>query len=196
MQGARWTSLAVVSLLSAGCAVSELKVGIPVGEWQGQGFFVYDEWGSEEEATSQPSSPTSLSRTYPTRLTIRQVTSGGHDFIELDILSERGPLPELGEQTHLKVALARAKSVTDAATLYRVVDWDFNPAAHESLDLGKQDAPVAASCLRQGGTTVLTIRYDEDFNDTFRFRGNSLVKDGLLYGDNGLIHWSETLKRR
>ncbi len=196
MQGSRWISLAVVALLSAGCTVSELKDGIPVGEWHGQGVFVYRFWGTEGKATSQPSSPASLSRTYPTHLTIRQVSSGGKDFIELDILSERGSLPEWGEETHLKIALAKAKCVSDTATLYRVVDWEFNPALNEALNLEKEGASIAASCLRLGETTILAIRYSKNFNDIFRFRGDSLQKDGLICDEKGIIQWSESLKRR
>lgn len=75
MQGSRWISLVVTGLLSVGCTVSELKDGIPIGEWHGQGVFVYDVWGTEEEATGQPSSPASLSRTYPTHVIVKRSES-------------------------------------------------------------------------------------------------------------------------
>ena len=50
MQEARWTFLAVLGLLSVGCTASELKLGIPVGEWHGRGSFVYEFWGADDEA--------------------------------------------------------------------------------------------------------------------------------------------------
>lgn len=179
----------------AGCSAGRMADGIPLGEWSGNGSFVYDIWERDAEATTQPTEPSSAYRDYATHLTIRQVSSEGEDFVELDIRSERGAIPGAGERTHLRVALARAKSVSDSASLYRVVDWKFNPDDDESLDLGKTDAPIAASCLRSGGPTVLTIRYHDDFVDIFRFRGDSLEKYGYLYDKNGLIHWWERLSR-
>lgn len=168
---------------------------IPLGQWDGEGTFVYETWGSQEPAT-QPAEPSSLHRSYATHLTVRRVEAEGRRGVALDIRSERGALPDLGDETHLTVALLEAKRASEAAALYDMPDWHFNPGPDETLDLDKQGTPFAASCIKSGETTILRIRYDDNFCDTFRFRGDVLDKDGLLHTDDGLIHWSEKLKRR
>ncbi len=100
-----WLLLIVVG---TGCG-SHLPFGeIPFGTWSGQGVFVYESWKQAEENAVDPE-PRSLSRRYPTSLTIRPRELDGHDVIELEILSHHGGVPDMDEHTHLKVALAKAK---------------------------------------------------------------------------------------
>jgi len=188
--------MSVLLTLTQGCSAGRHLTEIPVGQWQGRGFFVYEVWPSAEEAETQPAAPTRLYRSYPTRLVIRRLAAGERKAFELDILSERGPLPELGDRTHLKAALIEAGRISPAATLYRLADWKFNPQSDAVLNLNRPEAPLAASCISFDGTMILRIRYDEEFTDTFRFRGSRLEKDGILHADTGLIHWSERLDRR
>ena len=46
------------------------------------------------------------------------------------------------------------------------------------------------------GTTVLQIRYAENFVDTLRFRGRYVDKTGIVFGNTGLTHWLEWLQQR
>jgi hypothetical protein len=179
-----------------GCVTAERAGLIPLGEWTGRGTFVFEEWPSQEPVASQPSYPTSVSRDYPTHLSIERVESEGHEFIVLDILSERGPMADLGDATHLEAALAEAKVVSDSVVLYRVVDWNFNPGPDKKLSLKppSQEPPYNASCIRLGDSTVLRIQYTGMFDDTLRFRGRLVEKEGAYYDEQqGIIHWSEAL---
>ena len=101
------TSIVTVTAFSllAGCATTRQPGGIPFGEWSGRGMFVYETWESGKEAES-------IHRSYPTRLSIRPLSLDAEEGVELEIVSERGELPELeGDRTHLKVALVEAKRV-------------------------------------------------------------------------------------
>lgn len=190
--------LLALALVIPGCVTPERAGLIPLGEWTGHGTFVFEEWASRQPGTTQPSYPTSVSRSYPTHLTIKRVESEGHEFIVLDILSERGPVADLGEATHLEAALAKAKVVSDSVVLYRVVDWEFNPRPDEKLGLKPfdQEPPYDASCIRLKDSTVLRIQYQDHFSDTLQFQGNCVEKEGVNYDEHaGIIHWSEVLHR-
>jgi hypothetical protein len=187
----RFVALAVslTVALTVGCATTGPQGEIPFGEWSGHGKFVYETWESDKD-------PKSIHGDYSTRLSVRPRTVDGRDYVELEIVSGRGSLPELGEKTHLKVALSEGKRVSESAVLYRSAGWLFNPEPGETLDFKDEAAPYCASCMTIDGTTVLQIRYFGNFVDTFRFRGQHLAKAGILFEDYGLIHWSEQLTRQ
>ena len=166
-----------------------LAVPLTVVLTAGRGSFVYETWDPDED-------PQSVHGDYSTRLSVRPRTVDGRDYVELEIVSGRGSLPELGEKTHLKVALSEGKRVSESAVLYRSAGWLFNPEPGETLDFKDEAAPYCASCMTIDGTTVLQIRYFGNFVDTFRFRGQHLAKAGILFEDDGLIHWSEQLTRQ
>ena len=104
----------------------------------------------------------------------------------------------MGDATHILLALAKARTVSDSAVLFYGIDGQFNPEPGESLSLRPPDASdeITASCLRTGDVTVLRLQYQENFSDTLRFRGNTVEKEGAYYDqEEGLIHWYEALHR-
>lgn len=190
-----WTALSVL-VLCMGCAAGGPKGEIPVGQWTGQGTFVYEYW-KPADADAKVAKPQSIHRHYPTSLTIGPGRLAGREVIELQILSERGPLPKLGDKTHLKVALLKAKRVSDTTTLYRVVGLLFNPKPNETLRFNDSAPPFGASCTTVNGTTVLQIQYADNFVDTLRFRGYRVEKSGCAFNLNeAMAHWSEDLVRK
>ena len=50
--------------------------------------------------------------------------------------------------------------------------------------------------MTMDGTTVLQIRYAENFVDTFRVQGRHVDKAGTMFGNTGFAHWSERLQQR
>jgi len=188
--------LALVGLvLCMGCAAGGPKGEIPVGQWAGQGTFVYECW-KPANADAKVARPQSIHRHYPTSLTIRPGRLAGREIIELQIHSERGPLPELGDKTHLKVALLKVKRVSDSATLYRLVGLLFNPKPNETLCFDDSAPPLAASCTTANGITILQIQYADNFIDILRFRGHHVEKSGLWFSQkDGMLHWREDLTR-
>lgn len=192
MSDRRLTTLIVAWMVSpvvVGCAATRQAGKIPFGDWSGRGTFVYETWETDKDAES-------IHRSYSTRLSVRPLSLDGGKGVELDIVSERGELPELeGDRTHLKVALVEAKRPSDTTVLYRLADWLYNPGPGEKFKPDANAPPFAASCMTVDGTTVLQVRYIENFVDTFRFRCRYVDKTGMLFGKNGLTHWSERLQR-
>jgi len=130
-----------------------------------------------------------------------ELLESGREIIEMEIRSQRGALPDLGEETHLKVALLKAKRVSDATVLYRLVGMasNFDPGPDDELSLSFDDdaPPFGASCITRDGATVLQIHYMDNFVDTIRFQGDRVEKCGVYFdADEGLIHWCEYLRRR
>ncbi|UCG16635.1 MAG: hypothetical protein JSV19_01090 [Phycisphaerales bacterium] len=183
----------VLLVLCAGCAGPAPRAEIPFGEWSGQGTFVYERWQSADTA-AEDEPARSIHRCYPTSLSIRPGQLDGREVVELEIRSDRGPLPELDDRTHIKAALLKAKRVSDRAVLYRVVGFLINPKQGETLRFLDDAPPVSASCTTTDGATVLQIHYADDFVDAISFRGGHVEKSGTYFTtDEGLIHWSETL---
>jgi hypothetical protein len=182
--------------LCAGCASPGPRGEIPFGRWSGEGTFVYEHWKAEEGET-EDKGPQSIHRDYTTTLSIQPTQLDGQDAVELEIHSDRGPLPGLGDETHLKVALSEAKRVSDSVVLYRVVGSLFNPKPDEELHYHQDGPPFGATCTDRDGTTILQLQYEDNFVDTFRFRRDQVEKFGI-YGEKneGFIHWSENLSRR
>jgi len=190
----------VVALFCAGCAATGPRGEIPLGQWSGEGVFVYEEWEPGEEQGGAPGRH-SIHRSYPTSLSIRPGVLEEREIIELEIRSQRGALPDLGEETHLKVALLKAKRVSDATVLYRLVGMasNFDPGPDDELLLSFDDdaPPFGASCITTDGATVLQIHYMDNFVDTIRFQGDRVEKCGVYFdADAGLIHWCEHQRRR
>ena len=194
--------LAFVPVLLSGCVGLERVDLVPLGTWTGRGVFTYNEWDAGTSNNSQEEAPRAIHRSYPTHLKIERVENGGTKFILIEILSERGPLPgpapDMGEATHIVLALTKAKTVSESAVLFYGIDAHFNPAPDESLALrAPEDGDeITASCLRTGETTVLRLQYQENFCDALRFRGSTVEKEGAYYDrEEGVIHWSESLHR-
>jgi hypothetical protein len=193
-------ALVAITLLSGGCAASGLRGEIPLGQWSGEGVFVYEEWGPGGEQGGTPGRH-SIHRSYPTSLSIRPGVLEGSEIIEMEIRSLRGALPDLGDETHLKVALVKARRVSDSTVLYRPVGLasNFEPGSGDELSLSFDDEspPFGASCITIDGATVLQIHYMDKFADTIRFQGDRVEKCGVYYdADQGLVHWCEHLLRR
>ena len=183
--------------LAAGCATTGRPGEIPLGQWSGNGTFVYEHWKSGE-GEPKLEDQVSLTRDYPTTLTIKKDTLDGRDIIKIEILSKRGDLPGLhiDDESHLILALVEAKRVSDATVLYRMVASQFNPSAGEKLTLDDSAPPISASCTTKRNVTVLQLQYAEDFLDTFRFRGRHVEKTGFWFNpDEGFVHWFECLSR-
>ena len=190
-----WSTLGVAAL-SSGCAAPGPRGEIPLGRWAGHGVFAYEDWEPADEE-AKPLTPRSVSRSYPTCLTIQPVDLSGHPVIVLEIRSDRGRLPQLeGEATHLSVAVLKVKRVSDAMVLYRVVGFVLDPGPGKPLRFDDGAPPFGASCTVEKGATVLQIEYGDNFVDTFRFAGNQLEKSGSYFNRKaGLIHWVEHLTR-
>ena len=188
-------ALAVVAF-STGCAAPGPRGEIPSGTWSGRGVFVYEHWkpaGGQADGVGLQS----IHRTYPTSLSIRPGELNGHEIIEVEIRSDRGPLPAMKEKTtHLRAALIKAKRVSDSTVLYRLVGFLLNPAPGGSLHFDDNAPPFGASCTTMNGATTFQINYMDNFVDTFRFEGEHVRKSGV-YSDKkeGLIHWVEHLTR-
>lgn len=176
-------------VLCSGCEAPGPRGEIPLGMWSGEGVFVYEHW--KAEAGEQAS----IRREYLTSLVLWPVKIDGQKVIQMEIRSERGPVPELeGNSTHLKAALARVRRVSETTVLYRLVAFQVNPEPDEKLSFDDDAPPVAASCTTRDGVTVLQIQYTDNFVDTFRFEGDRLEKTGVFFNLNeGLIHWVEHL---
>ena len=188
-------SVLLVFPLTTGCTSFGTGGEIPFGTWSGEGVFVYENWKQDEENTVDPK-PRSLSRRYPTSLTIRPGELDGHDVIELEILSKHGGMPDMDKETHLKVALVEAKRVSESMTLYRLVDFQSNPTSGNTLSFKEDGPPNAASCITSNVTTMFQIEYLESFIDTFRFHGRHVEKTGVYFNPKeGLVHWYEDLTK-
>jgi hypothetical protein len=194
--------LGLVPAMLSGCVGPERVDLVPLGTWTGQGVFTYNEWGAGSTNNSQEQTPRTIHREYPTHLRIEAVHNGGSEFILIEIVSERGPLPgpapDMGDATHILLALAKAKTVSDSAVLFYGIDAHFNPEPDESLGLRppEDSDEITGSCLRRGDVTVLRLQYEENFCDTLRFRGGTVEKEGAYYDhEEGVIHWSESLRR-
>lgn len=192
-----WRWAPILAVLSwAGCAQTQRPVGIPLGSWEGAGTFVYEKWPSSPEAEPDPSQPTSLFKSYPTTLAVRRVSVLGEQVVELEIHSRRGSLPDLGDETHIIVGLCEVKAAAESAKLYRLGYSAFNPTGNYVRGLSDSAPPIGASCFAMNGDIVLHVCYEEGFADTFRFRGDLLLKDGAYYDPGeGFISWTEVLHR-
>ena len=191
-----WGSWPLLLVVGPGCALQKPLGKIPFGTWSGEGVFVYENWKQDGENAVDPK-PRSLSRRYPTSLTIRPRELDGHDVIELEILSKHGGMPDMDQETHLNVALVEAKRVSESMTRYRLVDFKFNPTSDNTLSYEEDGPPYAASCITSNGTTIFQIEYLENFVDTFRFRGHHVEKSGVYFDlKEGLIHWYEELTKQ
>ena len=151
---------------------------------------MYETWKTDEGAK-----PASIHRTYPTKLSIQPGELGGHKVLLLEIESDRGALPEMGEKTTLKVALMEAKRVSETTVLYRLVALGGNP--NEALAFSDSAQPCAASCTSSAGVTVFVINYSVKFTDVYRFQGRELDKAGSIWDEKqGMVHWTEHLVRQ
>ncbi|MFQ5806741.1 MAG: hypothetical protein ACE5I3_09855 [Phycisphaerae bacterium] len=195
-----WGGMASLGVLvvCVGCATPYKRALLPLGEWNGSGHFV-----SATAAPSEEEGKTDLKAfggNYPTCLKIEPAPGGHADSRRLEILSQRGKQEGMeGDRTHLIVYLEPVHSSGDhRLTVYRLtkggLSFDENPP---DVDEGPE-GPAHASCLVVDGDLVLRIHYMEGFVDTFRFHGDVLHKDGTYSPEieEGLIHWSEQLRRK
>jgi hypothetical protein len=197
----RFIAAGLLMLLMQGCVAPGPRGEVPIGCWSGEGTMAFEIW-SDPTAT-QPSgesaAPQSLCREYKTKLCIRPAQLGGHEVVELDIHSARGPLPgtrDMGDESHVRAALAKIKRLSDSTVLYRVVAMQYNPGPGEKMSFDEKAPPAGASCITTGGLTILQVQYLDGFVDEFRFEGSRLEKAGTFYDPkSGMIHWVEALNR-
>jgi hypothetical protein len=189
----------ILLVLAGGCAAPGLRGEVPLGNWTGEGTFVYQGW-KEGESTGQPAAPTmaeTIRREYPTTLAIRNGRLDNLDVIMIEIQSKRGSLPQIGDETRLNVALEKVKRVSDSTVLYREVAAQLNASPDDKLHIEKDTPPITAVCTTERGVTTFAIQYMENFTDVFRFDGGTVEKTGLYFDkETGLVHWCEQLKRR
>jgi hypothetical protein len=196
----RWTSGAAGCLLAitltTGCAAHGHRGTIPFGQWRGEGEFVFEIWAESGQMAPRAGQPRSVHRCYPTRLSIRPIRLDDREVIEIDIVSDRGELPQLGQRTHLIAALEKVREVAPGTTIYRIIAAKFNPGPDEKLTYDKSAPPMHATSMVSGGDVVLQLDYSENFCDTLRFRGDRATKTGTYFKpDEGLVQWAETLRR-
>ncbi len=180
-----------------GCASPGPRGELPFGEWAGHGTVVYEAWG-QSEGDDQDAKSHSVQRRYATTLSIRPGRIGDREIIEVEILAQRGKLAEDDKdaRSHLKLALVKAKRVSDSTVLYRVVGFLYNPDPEAKLPYNEQAPPYGAVCSEQWGAKVFEVLYMENFFDTIRFRGNRAEKSGVYFDErSGIIHWAERLTR-
>ncbi|MEW6250279.1 MAG: hypothetical protein AB1716_06510 [Planctomycetota bacterium] len=143
-----------------------------------------------------PARPVTIHRRYPTELKIWEGRLDGRDVVMVDIRSRRGRLPQLGAETHMLLILQEAKRVSRTTALYRVLGLALNPEEGQLPTVKDLTPPASATCTTLGDTTVLQIRYLEDFVDVLRFQGREVEKTGLYHARGGLVHWTEQLRER
>ena len=160
-----------------------------MGEWNGRGTFTFERWGEPENIAS-------IHRDYDTWLRIRNSEVDGQPALELEIISERGELPELGPRTHLRLALVEAKRYDDGAVLFRVAGPIYDPKPEQQPKFESDAPPYGASLMQTRNGSMLQIAYQEGFVDTFRFRSKGLMKAGTFTVEDGSIHWVEALVQR
>jgi hypothetical protein len=190
------TALALL-LLCTGCATLPKQAKIPLGEWRGHGRFVISKW--DDDKSSGGSEFETEQGRYPTSLKIEQ--AGGDDpaGVRIEIVSKRGKTKLLeGDRTHLIAILSPVESLADdTITLYRLAEFgvstDQDPPSLEK----ESEERTYASCMYTNGETVLHLHYMDEFGDTLRFRGGTVLKSGSYFdSESGLIHWSERLARK
>lgn len=189
---------AAAMLASAGCA-SLKPARLPMGEWRGEGLYVYE----TRPAGGDGSKLISTSNRYPTSLSIQRGKLGDRDAIYVEVISRHQDIGILKDNVHLRMALEEAKRLSDDAVLYRVLAMTFNP--DEELKPPAQDQPLVASCLRDGSAVVFQVVYPQatGMSECYRFQGGRVHKSGTIYapeghdGDEiGLIQWTESLGRK
>jgi hypothetical protein len=118
-----------LTILMAGCQAPQLM--IPIGEWHGQGTLVYS--AAPESDSNAPAEL--IRRQYQTSLLTSRRHVDGHPVVYMEILSKRGDLPDLEDQTHLKMILfdVDQDDAGDDSHRYRIVDQLFNPDPDEEL---------------------------------------------------------------
>lgn len=135
-------------------------------------------------------------REYATQLKIKPLRLDDRKIIDIEILSERGEIPEvLGLRAHLHLMLVADSRPSENVVLYQIAAALFNPKPTEQLKHNGDAPPVAASLMKIGDGVVLQIVSDKGFVDVLHFQGREVTKGGSLTWDNeeGMIHWAESL---
>lgn len=185
----------IVSCIAVGCTSPGPRGTLPFGDWSGHGVLVYEDFKPVEDEADR-SEPRSVYRRYPTRLSIHPTELDGYEVIKMTIHSDRGDLPDLNDETHLIVALVKAKRVSEQTVLYRPVGLLLNPDSDEKLGFDDTAPPAGASCTTFNGVTTFIIDYMDNFIDVIRFSGDSVEKCGTYFKEGeGFVHWAETLTR-
>lgn len=201
--------LFTIAMLLAGCAgkrSADRMWNIPLGQWSGQGSFIYECFKSADaDPDDSADGPefdcgpvTSIVRDYPTSLTIRRAQLAGQDVVEVAILSSRGQIPDLDDRTELRFALVQNKTPREDMRLFRIVGSQFNPdRPGQPLQYDPGTPLYSASLHAEQSELVLQVVYGENFVDTFRFHDTHVDKTGVFFApEEGLVHWSERLERR
>jgi len=188
---------AMLLTYALGCAAGSRTAEMPLGHWKGQGLFVLDRWGDDEEDAAEHVVEYG---SYKTSLTLEEATFEGRPAVRMEIVSLRGETKELdGDRTHLVAVLQKEESVlADTVALYRVAQFGLSLDEDEpSLEDAAENARLASG-MQIGKEFLLRIHYQDNFVDLFQFTGNMLHKHGTFGGPqaDGIVHWSETLRRQ
>jgi len=194
----RFGSLLALALLAAvtGCKAPAPKGTIPFGTWAGNGLYVYAGWDTDE-ARAEGRMATLLRGKYPTTLTIGPSTVEGRDVVLIEIESNRGELPGLGDKTQARIALEEVTRFGDATVIYRLVAASLNEPMDKPLELESTSPPASAVCTVDGDNTLLQIQYGDNFVDTYEFSDEEVEKAGMFFNDKkAIIQWWEELEKR
>lgn len=198
-------TVAVAAFAARQATRAELK--LPVGEWAGEGTYVYETWLKTPDKNApapgeDAPTPVSTTNRYPAQVTIKPSTLDGRPVVEIQIISRHKDIGVLSDDVRIHFAVEEAKKLSDAALLYRTVAWSTNLAPDEKLTRDPALVALTASLIRDGEDLVFQIQYSPGYTDTFRFRGPMLEKTGTIAAtseddpEQGFIHWVETLRRR
>lgn len=203
-------------LASVGC--TSTRDGIPTGEWSGQGIYVDYEAMAKEKLTDVAQS-LAKDNVYETSLKISQQRMYGRDTLFFDIRSKRGKLLNMDdEESHVEFALVPLKTLKHGARLYAVGHREYNPSADcrpSEEEFNQRLRIASASCIQQGGATVLQVYYmiptkndPSCFFDTFVFEGSRVRKTGHVVNVSttekenkpveqklAKVYWVETLRK-
>jgi hypothetical protein len=182
-----------------GCSMGRADGAIPFGTWEGQGVYAGHDMASDESngSTPQPGKKAVHTGTYHTTLSIRPTREGGREFIELKIQSHHEGNPDFdGKIVFIATMLEKSERISNSCVLYNLIKKDYDMGLKEPSTYVDADPPVLASCISQGGESVLVIEYDSNFVEVFRFRNDRVQKTGAYSNKDSAIHWSEELKRK
>lgn len=187
---------------------------IPTGDWAGQGTYVDYEarLASDQMTVAQEKAKDAR---YETTLTITEQEPFGTPALVFEIHSKRGKLMNIsGEETNLRFALVKLRTLDTGATLYAVADLPDRPSEDQqgSEDQFRRELTLArASHSRVGNATVLQVYYllpgkgeSMTWTDTFMFAGNKILKTGRVAKamEKGgkvekmcKVYWTEELRK-
>ena len=188
-----------IAICLAGCSMARNDGTIPTGTWEGRGVYTGRDMATDEgkDATTPAAKKPGHSAEYDVKLTIQPVRQNNNELIELKVFSNHANDPDFeGKSVYVRATLRKAERVSASANLYELVGKSYDISFKEPEKYTEVDPPMMASCMTVGDETVLTLRYEPDFAEVYRFKGNTVQKAGSFGNKDNCIYWSESLTRR